>query len=156
MKIQQQLGTAAGVLLILLLASGAQAWTVVFDKTDLQRGTDIGMFPFEIVKGPHFKEPLPDVEFLVPLDVLALAVLGGKEAVGNPLLCSGMSKFQIAPGIFPANVLGATGGDSDLNIFRLLGLNRFRVKMSDEPVPAGAVLILVGLIALIALKGRRK
>jgi len=98
MKIQGKLGTAASVLLILLLAFGAQAGTVAFENTDLQRGTDIS----------------------------------------------------------PTNLLGVAGVDWDLGLFRFWDLDRSRGKVSDEPLPAAAVLILVGLVALIALKGRRK
>jgi hypothetical protein len=144
------------VLLILLLASGAQAKTVVFDKSNLMQGTEKGMFPFGIIEGGHFKETLPDFEFLMPIDVLALAILRGKEMVGNPLLSSGMLKFQAVPGILPVNVIGVAGGDSDHSFFRLFDLSLFPLMVSDEPIPTGAVLILVGLIALIALKGRRK
>ncbi len=36
MKIKRELRTLAGVLLILMFASGAQAATVVFDKTDFR------------------------------------------------------------------------------------------------------------------------
>ena len=148
MKIQAKLGTAAGVLLILLLASGAQAATLVFDKTGLQRGTDTGRFPLEILMDGHFKETLPDFEFLAPFDVRAQAILRGKEIVAPPLLGSGM---------FPTNLLGIAGREWDLGLFRLLDhLDRSRVKFSDEPLPATAVLILVGFVALIALKGRRK
>ena len=109
MKIKQKLSTTAGVLLILMLVSGAQAATVVLDKTDFMHGTETRIF-----------------------------------------------KFQADPVIFSANVLGVVGGDPDLSLFRLLDLSLSRLKVSDEPIPAGAVLILVGLIALIALKGRRK
>ena len=156
MKIQGKLSTAAGVLLILLLASGAQAGTVAFDRSDLQRGTDIGMFPFEIIIGGHFKEMIPHSGFLAPFDVQALAILRGKEIVGIPLLGSGMFNFQASPGIFPTNLLGVAWVDWGLGLFRLLNIDQSRVKLSDEPLPAAAVLILVGLVALIALKGRRK
>jgi hypothetical protein len=109
MKIKRKLRITAGVMLILMLASGVQAATVVLDEIDFMRGTETGMF-----------------------------------------------KFRVAPGIFAANVLGVAGDDSDLSLFRLLDLNLSRLKESDEPMPAAAVLILVGLIGLIALKGRRK
>jgi len=101
MKIRRKLRITAGVLLILMLASGAQAATVVLEEIDFMRATETGMF-----------------------------------------------KFRAAPGIFPANVLGVAGDDSDLSLSRL--------KESDEPIPTAALLILVGLIGLIALKGRRK
>ena len=55
MKRQGKLSTAAGVLLILLLASIAQAGTVAFDRSDLQRGTDTGKFPFEIIIAGHLR-----------------------------------------------------------------------------------------------------
>ena len=109
MKIRRKLRTTAGVLLVLMLASGAQAATVVLDEVDFIRGTETGMF-----------------------------------------------KFRVAPGIFAANVLRVAGDDSDLSLFRLLDLSLSRLKESDEPIPTAALLILVGLIGLIALKGRRK
>jgi hypothetical protein len=48
MKINRMLRSTAGVLLILMLASGAQAATVVLDETDFMRGTETRNFPFEI------------------------------------------------------------------------------------------------------------
>ena len=69
---------------------------------------------------------------------------------------SGMFISQPVSRNFPANFFGLAEGVSDLSLFRVLDLCLSRLKVSDEPVPAGAVLILVGLIALIALKGRRK
>jgi hypothetical protein len=129
---------------------------VVLDKTDFLRGTETRMFPFEIIEGGHFKTTLTDFEFPALFEVLVLALLKGKEIVGNPLLGLGMFKFQADPDIFSANVFGVSGSDPDLSLFRLLELSLSRLKMSDEPMPAAAVLILIGLIALIALKGRRK
>jgi hypothetical protein len=116
MKFKRSLGAISGVLLILMLASGAQAATVVFDRTELRHRAEMKMSPL----GPE------------------------------------MFIFQPVPSNFPANVLGVAEGVSDLSLFRVLDLGLSRLKASDEPVPAGAVLILVGLIALIALKGRRK
>jgi hypothetical protein len=156
MKGKRKLSTTVGVLLILILASGAQAATVVLDETDFMRGTEKRISPFEIVEGGHFKETLTDFEFPASFAVPSLAILKGKKIVEDLLLGSGIFKFQAAPGIFAANVLGVAGGVSDLSLFRILDLSLSRLKTSDEPVPAGAVLILVGLIALIALKGRRK
>ena len=106
MKRKRKLSTTAGVLLILMLASGAQASTVVLGKIDFMRGTETRMFPFQIIGGGHFKATLTDFEFPAPFDVLAPAILRGKEIVGTPLLGSGMFKFQAAPGIFSANVHG--------------------------------------------------
>jgi hypothetical protein len=147
MKIKRKLRTAAGVLLILMLASGAQAATVVLDETDFIRGTETRMFPFEIVEGGLFKATLTDFEFLAPFDVLALAILKGKEIVGDPLLGSGMFKFLADPGSFTANVLGVAGNEPDLSLFR--------VQVSSVPIPAPALLFASGLIALIALRRRR-
>ncbi len=131
-----------------MLASGAHAATVVLDEYDFMSGTETRMFPFEIIEGGNFKATLTDYEFLAPFDVLALVILKGNEVVGDPLSGAGMFKFQPEPGIFTANFFGIAGGALDLNLSRLM--------VSDEPIPAAALLILVGLIALIALKGRRK
>ena len=109
MKIKRKLRITAGVLLILMLAPGAQAATMVLDEIGFMHATETGMF-----------------------------------------------KFRAAPGIFPANVLGVAGDDSDLSLSRLLYLSLARLKESDQPIPTAALLILVGLIGLIALKGRRK
>ena len=153
-KIKRTLRATSGVLLILMLASGAQAATVVFGETDFMFGTETRTLPFEIIEGVHFKATLSDSEFPAPFD--APAILKGKEIIGDPLLGTGMFKFQANPGTFSANVLGVAGGESDLSLLRLLDLIIARLKVSDEPMPAAAVLILVGLIGLIALKGRRK
>ena len=126
MKIKRKLRTTAGVLLILMLASGVQAAMVVIGTTGFMRGTETRTFPFEIIESGHFKATLTDF------------------------------KFPADPGTFSANVLRVAGGESDLSLLRLLDLSIARLKASDEPMPAAAVLILVGLIGLIALKGRRK
>ena len=156
MTTKRKLSTIAGGLMILMLASGVQAATVVLDETDFMRGTETRMFPFEIIESGHFKATLKDLEFTAPFEVLAPAILKAMEIIGDPVLGTGMFKFQAEPGIFAANVLGVAGDNSGFSLFRVLDLSLSRLKASDEPVPAGAVLILVGLIALIALKGRRK
>ena len=138
MKIKRKLRTLTGVLLILMFTSGAQGATMVFDKTDFTHGRKT------------------DVEFLVLFDVPVMAFFRTLEIVGAPRLGSGMFKFQADPGISPVDVNKAAGGGSALSIPRLSDLGLSRLKVSDEPVPTIALLILVGLIALIALKGRRR
>jgi hypothetical protein len=46
--------------------------------------------------------------------------------------------------------------DSDSRPFQFLDLDLFRLRGTEEPIPVPAILILVGLIALIALRGRRR
>jgi hypothetical protein len=138
MKIKRTLRTLAGVLLILGSASGAQAATVVLDKTGFMRGTETGF------------------EFLAPFDIPVLAILKGMEVAGAPLLGSVIFKSQADPGISIADVSMVAGGGSVLSMPRLSDLGLSRLKVPDEPVPTIALLILVGLIALIALKGRRR
>ena len=142
----RMLKTAAGVVLILILASGVQAATVVLEETDFMSGMETRIFPFEIMESGHFKATLTDFEFLAPFDVLALAILKESEIVGDPLLGSGITKFQADPGVFTANVFGVAGGESDLGLFR--------VHVSTVPVPASAVLFASGLIALITIRRR--
>ena len=138
MNIERKLRRLTGVLLILMFASSAQAATVVLDKTDFMRGTKT------------------DLEFLVPSDVSVPAILKGIEIVGAPCLTSVRYKFQANPVISTPDVNKVAGGGSVLSMPRLSDFGLSRLKLSDEPVPAIAILILVGLIALIAMKGRRK
>ena len=138
MKIKRKLRTIAGVLLILMFASGPQAATVVFDETDFIRGR-------ETLFG-----------FLAPFGESVMTILKGLEIVGAPPLSLWMLKFQADPGISTADVNKVVGGGSVLSMPRLSDLGLSRLKVSDEPVPTIALLILVGLIALIALKGRRR
>ena len=148
MKITRKHITTAGVLMILMFASGAQTATMVLDNTDFMRSRETRIFPFEIIEGGHFKATLTDFEFLAPFDVPALAILKGKEIVGGHLLGSEILKFQAEPSIFAANVFRIAWGNLVFSLSRL--------KMSDTPIPAAALLILAGLIGLIALKRRRK
>jgi len=156
MRRKRKLSTTAGVLLILMLALGVQAATVVLDETDVMCGTETRIFPFEILEDGHFKETLTDFEFPVSFAVPSLAILKGKKIVEDLLLGSGMFKFQADPGIFAANVLGVAVDNSGVSLFRVLELSLSRLEEFDEPMPTAALLILVGLIGLIALKGRRK
>jgi hypothetical protein len=121
-----------------MFASGAQAAAVVLDKTDFMRSTERGF------------------GFLAPFGEPVLAILKGLEIVEAPLFGSGMFKLPAEPGIFAANIKKVAGGGSVLSMPRLSDLGLSRLKVSDEPVPTIALLILVGLIALIALKGRRR
>jgi hypothetical protein len=121
-----------------MFASGAQAAAVVLDKTDFMRSTE------------------RDFGFPAPFGEPVLAILKGLEIVGGPLLGSGMFKFQAGPGVSTADANKVAGGGSVLSMPRLSNLGLSRLKVSDEPVPTIALLILVGLIALIALKGRRR
>jgi hypothetical protein len=138
MGIKRTLKTLAGVLLILVFASGAQAATVVIHKTGFRHGTETG---FEILA--PFGVPVPDI-------------LKGIKVVASSPLGSGMFKFQTDPVISTADVNKVTGGGAVLSMPRLSDLGLSKLKLSDEPVPTIALLILVGVIALIALKGRRK
>ena len=138
---------AAGLLFILIVASGAQAATVVLDETDFMRGMETRIFPFEIIESGHFKARLTDFGFLAPFDVLAMAILNENEIAGDPIIGSGMTEFYADPGIFTANVFGVAGGDSALSLFR--------VRVSAAPVPASVLLLASGLIALITIRRRR-
>jgi len=135
---KRKLRTIAGVLLILMFASGTQAVAVVLDKTDFMRSTET------------------DFGFLAPFGEPVLAILRGLEIVGAPRFGSGMFNFPAEPGILAADVNKVADGGSVLSMPRLSDLGLSRLKVSDEPVPTIALLILVGLIALIALKGRRR
>ena len=95
MKTNRKLRKAAGVLLIVMFASGALAATIILVDTDFMRSTESTVLPYKI-------------------------------------------------------------SDFDPKLFRFLDLDLFRLKGPEEPIPTPALLILVGLIALIALTGRRR
>jgi hypothetical protein len=138
MKMKRKLRTRAGVFLILIFASGAQAAGVVSDKTDLMDGTKT------------------DFGFLALFDDPAPVVLTGLEIVEASLFGCAMFKFHLKSDILAADVNKLAGGGSVLSMPRLSDRGLSRLKVSDEPVPTIALLILVGLIAIIALKGRRR
>ena len=148
MKTKRKFGTVVGVLLILLLASGTQAATSVFKPTGFMRGTQTNMFRYEITDSGLLKAMLSGIQFLVPFDVQALANFKGKEIIGDPLSDSKVFKFQADLGVFTTNVPEIAWSASGLGLSRLTD--------SDEPIPTSALLLLVGLIALIAIKSRRK
>ncbi len=66
MKTNRRLRKATGVILIVMLVSGALAATTIFDKIDLMRGSETIVFPFEITEAGPFKATLTDFEFLTP------------------------------------------------------------------------------------------
>ena len=143
---KRKLSTTAGMLLILMmLASGVQAATVL-DNVAFISGRETQMTEFEIMDGGLFKATLTDLEFLSPFDVLALAITTGPDVVGT-LVGTGMFTFTADPGIFVANVLGIAGGVSDLSLYR--------VQVSAVPIPAPVLLFASGLITLVALRRRR-
>ena len=145
MNINRTLKMAVWVLLILMLASGVQAATVL-DNVAFISGTSTQMSRFEIMDAGLFKATLTDLEFLSPFDVLALAITAGPEVVGT-LVGPGMFTFEADPGTFVANVFGIAGGVPDLSLYR--------VEVSAVPIPAPALLFASGLIALIALRRRQ-
>ena len=144
MTVKRKLCTTAGVLLILMLASGAQAATVL-DNVAFISGRETQMSTFEITDGGLFKATLTDLEFLSPFEVLALAITTGPDVVGT-LVGPGMFTFRADPGNFVANVLGIAGGVSDLSLYR--------VEVAAVPIPAPLLLFGSGLIALVALRRR--
>ena len=156
MKINRALRTRAGVLLILILASGAQATTAIPDKSHLMRRAEPGMYPVGLVECGYFGPRTADVEFAAPSDAPDPSISMGKQIFGGFFSGSGMFKARADRSIFPAGVTEAGGGGSVFSISRLLDLSQFKLKVSDEPIPTVALLILVGLVAIIALKGRRK
>ena len=116
MKIKRTLKATAVVLMILMLASGVPAATVL-DNVAFISGTETQMSEFEIMDGGLFKATLTDLEFLSPFDVLALAITTGPDVVGT-LVGPGMFTFAADPGTFVANVFGIAGGVQQFENFR--------------------------------------
>ncbi|UCF93061.1 MAG: hypothetical protein JSW39_02585 [Desulfobacterales bacterium] len=145
MKLRRKLEAAVVLLLMLMLATGAQAATVL-DAFDFISGTDTRVYPFEIMNAGPYQVTLTDFEFLAPFEVLLLAITTGTTVV-DTLVGPGVSTFQAAPGDFVANILGVAGEPFDLS--------SFRVQVAPVPIPATALLFSSGLIALIAVRRRR-
>lgn len=156
MKTNRRLRKATGVILIVMLVSGALAATTIFDKINLMRGSETMVFPYNLFEGGYVKSTLAGLEFLALFDGLFLPCLKGKEVAGVPHSESTLFTYIVDPDIYTDGALKPAGSDSDPRLFRFLDLDLFRLKSPEEPIPTPALLILVGLIALIALKGRRK
>ena len=82
--------------------------------------------------------------------------LKGMEVVGTSHSGSRMSTYLIDPDILTPGAPKPAANDSDSRLFQFLDLDLFRLRGPEEPIPVPAILVLVGLIALIALRGRRK
>jgi hypothetical protein len=67
-----------------------------------------------------------------------------------------MLEFESDPHITDDSLSNPTAKDSKSKLFGILDPALFRFQEPGEPIPIPAVLILVGLIALIALKRRRR
>ena len=156
MKIKRELRTTAGVFLILMLVSGAQAAAVVPDRAKFICEAEPELFSVERVEGRYFKPRTADFEFQAPSDVPDQTTSVDKRVFGAFFSGSGRFKSQTDRRIFSAGVIEAVGDGWVFSISRLLDLSQFRLKVSDEPIPTVALLILVGLVAIIALKGRKR
>jgi len=156
MKINRRLRKATGVILIVMFASGALAVTTILDKIDLMRGRETMVFPSNLIEGGYVKATLTSLEFPALFDVLVLPYMWGKEIARAPHSGSRLFGFTVDPDLSTAGALKPAGSDSDPRLFHFLDLDLFRLKGPKKPIPTPALLILVDLIALIALKGRRK
>ena len=142
--------------LIVMLASVVQAATIMFENTDFTRSKESMVFPLNMMAGRHFETSPAGFEFPALFDVRSLTILKGGKVVGACHSGSRMSSYMIDSDILTSGAPKPAGSDSDPRLFRFLDIDLFRLKWPEEPIPAPALLILVGLIALIALKGRRK
>jgi hypothetical protein len=156
MKINRELRTAAGLLFILMLAAGAKATATVFDEADFKCRAEPETFPVELTERGYFRFAKAGVEFEPPSDPPGPTISMVKQISVGIFSSLGVFKFQTGRRDFAAGAAEAGGDGSVFSISRLLDLSRFKFKVSDDPIPTVALLILVGLVAIIALKGRRR
>ena len=156
MKIKRELRTTTGVFLILMLVSGARAASMDLDRTKFMCGAELELFSIERVERGYFEPRTADVDFPVPSVAPDPTISMEKQIFGVSFLGSGIFKFQTDRRFLAAGVTEAGGDGSVFSISRLFDLSKFNLKVSDEPVPTVALLILVGLVAIIVLKGRRR
>ncbi len=153
---KREFRTMAGVFFILMLVSGAQAASVVLDRTQFMCEAEPELFSVKRVERGYFEPRTANLGFQAPSDAPDPIIPVGKQILREALSGSGMFNFRTDRRAFSAGVTEAGRDSSVFSISRLLDLSQLRLKVSDEPIPTVALLILVGLVAIIALKGRRR
>lgn len=148
MRIKSGLGSAFGVFLFLMLTSGAQTETQNFDRADFMNITAPNIFSDEIAERRRCRVIGASSGVRAPFKILTLGNLKRREIAEAPISGSDIYKFQGGLSIFSAHETFKAGANSFFSLSQIME--------SDEPIPTVALLVLVGLVALIALKGRRK
>ena len=149
MKKKSGLGITAGVLLLfLMLTSVAQTATRVLGQNNFMQSTANRIYSDEIAAKKFYTVTQTYSGIPVLFNTPAQGKSQRREIAEVPFSGSDIHKFRSGLSIFAANATGKAGGGSFFSLFQIME--------SEEPIPTVALLVLVGLVAIIALKGRRK
>ena len=146
---------AAGLLMVILV-SIAQTAPAAADKFDLRHGKLTIVTLSQIIADEDIRPPLASLRLAGLLDFLPLTIINGNEIDAALDFDWRMLDFKSDPHFTADSPPNPTANDSKPRLFGILDPDLFRFQEPGEPIPTPAVLILVGLIALIALKGRRR
>jgi hypothetical protein len=126
------------------------------DKIDLSRGKQTVMTLAKIIADEDTRPPLASLRLPGLLDFLPLTIINGNEIEAAFDFDWIVLEFKREPLLTDGSPPNPTANDSEPRLFGILDPALFRFQEPGEPIPIPAVLILVGLIALIALKRRRR
>lgn len=154
MKIKRKPESSAGVWLILMIAFIVQVASLVSDGIGYICLTETRTLPSEIMGDKCVKATLAEKEFRVPLQTPVF--LDGEETDGYLLPFLGIEKFQPTLGMGNTKNPTLLQARSERGLSQLLDYSLTRFKTFDEPIPTTALLVLAGLVAIIALRRRRK
>ena len=146
---------ASGLLLVILI-SISQTASAAAAMIDLSHGKEMMVTLVKIVANKDIRPPLPSLRLLRLIDFQPLTASNENE-VDAAFGFDGITlEFKNDPHLTDDSPPNPAANDSEPKLFGILYRALFRFHEPGEPIPTPAVLILVGLIALIALKRRRR
>ncbi len=146
---------ASGLLLVILI-SIAQTASAAAEKIDLSHGKQAMVTLAKMIADEDIRPLLPSIRLPGLIDFQPITTINGNEIDAAFDFDWRMLEFKSDPHLTDDSPPNPTANDSEPRLFGILDPALFRFKEPGEPIPTPAVLILVGLIALIALKRRRR
>lgn len=146
---------AAGLLLVVLI-SIAQTASTAADKIDLSHGKRTMVILSKMIADEDTRPRLVSLRLPGLLDFLPLTIINGNEIDAAFDFDWRVLEFKSDPHLTDDSSPNPTANDSEHRLNGNLDPALFRFQEPGEPIPTPAVLILVGLIALVALKRRRR
>jgi hypothetical protein len=146
---------ASGLLLAIFIST-AQTALAAADKIDLSHEKQTMEPLSKIIADENIRPPLASLGLPCLHDFQQITNVNRNEINTAFDFDWKMLEFKSHPHLTVDSLPNSTANDSEPRLFGILDPALFRFQEPGEPIPIPAVLILVGLIALIALKRRRR